>query len=58
MYVGFQITYFFVLIKLCFYRYLKKFTKFSYIIDGTLESEVDEFLNVEEELDVQKFPEV
>ncbi|KAG8190244.1 hypothetical protein JTE90_001328 [Oedothorax gibbosus] len=38
-------------------QYLEKFKKFNYIIDGTLESKVDTFLNVEEELDVQKFPE-
>ncbi|GIY63283.1 dynein heavy chain 3, axonemal [Caerostris darwini] len=41
------------------HQYLKKYDKFSYIINGTLDEDIDRFLegNEEEELDVKIFPE-
>ncbi|XP_055941760.1 dynein axonemal heavy chain 3-like [Argiope bruennichi] len=38
-------------------QYLKQFDKFLYIINGSLDEEIDKFLNVEEEIDVEMFPE-
>ncbi|GFR34099.1 dynein heavy chain 3, axonemal [Trichonephila clavata] len=38
-------------------QYLEHFEKFDYIINGTFEEDIDNFLNVEEEIDVQILPE-
>ncbi|XP_035205366.1 dynein heavy chain 3, axonemal-like, partial [Stegodyphus dumicola] len=37
-------------------QYIKRYEKFKYILDGTLEEEINSFLNSDEELDVYKFP--